>query len=323
MPAIMQRWFSAWLKKRIPAANQQTLSHHSIFILPSGFGLVWVVLIVLLFLFGTNYQNNLVIGMALLLASVFVSTILHSYRNLAGLTLLSTGSTHTYAGQELSIPVKLYATKSLYQLQLSYPHNPELKVDEVSTEPQPRVLAFKTLRRGRVIPGRLMIESRYPLGLCRVWSWLDLNTEHLAFPKPIAGHLGFTSQEGDIGDGGVAPKGVDEYAGLRSYIPGESLKQVAWKQWAQERGMLSKEFTTPEGDPVWLQLPKQIDNAQLEHWLSVLCYQIDELAKNPNQYWGLQLGHIKISPATGQAHRIACLSALACYQAELQGGIDD
>ncbi|WP_037442975.1 DUF58 domain-containing protein [Shewanella mangrovi] len=314
MSRIMQRWFSSWLKRRIPAATQQTLSHHSIFILPSGFGLLWIVLTVLLFLFGTNYQNNLVIGMSLLLASVFISTILHSYRNLAGLTLLSAGSTHTYAGQQLSIPVKLYATKPLYQLQLSFPHNDELRVIEVGQQPQTRVLSFATHQRGPLDPGRMRIESRYPLGLCRVWSWLDLNTQHMVFPAHHNGRLPFSSLDGDSGETGAALKGVDEYAGLRSYIPGESLKQVAWKQWAQERGMLSKEFTTPEGEPVWLCLPSQLDNMALEHWLSVLSFQIDELAKTPNQYWGLQLGQQRIAPSNGQEHRLICLTALALFQ---------
>ncbi|MCH1926824.1 DUF58 domain-containing protein [Shewanella sp. C32] len=316
MPVMLKQWFNRWLNQRIPAAEQQTLSHRSIFILPSGFGLLWIMLVVLLFLFGTNYQNNLVIGMALLLASIFVSTILHSYRNLAGLTVISAGTAHTYAGQQLSIPLKLSAERPLFQLQLSFqPENP-LRVAEVTAEPQQRVVALQTDHRGRLNPGRLRIESRYPLGLCRVWSWLDLNTHHIVFPTHARGQQPLSRLDDDMGSTGKQLSGVEEYAGLRNYIPGESLKQVAWKQWAQERGMLSKEFTTPAGEPVWLTLAANLNQQQLEQQLSLLCYQVDELAKQPNQYWGLALGPLRIAPNQGQAHRLQCLTALACYQQE-------
>ena len=68
--SIKKRW-SAWISRRLPPSAKVTLGHKGIFILPSAFGLVWLALVVLLYLFGTNYQNNLVIGLSLLLASIF------------------------------------------------------------------------------------------------------------------------------------------------------------------------------------------------------------------------------------------------------------
>lgn len=314
LTAWWQRGWRRWLNRRMPAANEQTLSHRSIFILPSGFGILWSLLVVLLFLFGTNYQNNLVIGMALLLASIFISTILHSYRNLAGLTVTATGEAYSYAGQQLSIPIKLSANKPLFQLQLSYQTANPLRVAQVTTEPQTRLVAFDTTIRGQRDPGRLRIESRYPLGLCRVWSWLDLNTSHSVFPAHSAGSVALTAlDDATAGTSGSDLHGVDEYAGLRNYIPGESLKQVAWKQWAQERGMLSKEFSQPAGEPIWLSLSEQLSGERLEQQLSVLSYQVDQLAKQPHRPWGLTLDGKRLGPNIGNAHRIACLAALGCY----------
>ena len=96
---------------------------------------------------------------------------------------------------------------------------------------------------------------------------------------------------------------------------GESLKQVAWKQWAQGRGMLTKEFQQPQGDPVWLRL--RPDAKRLETHLSQLSWQVNKLTQF-EQYFGLHLQNpmgddVLIAPAIGNHHRIACQKAIALY----------
>jgi hypothetical protein len=60
---------AAWLKKRIPAGEEQALSHEKIFIFPSRFGFWFLILAALLFVLGTNYQNNLMRLLCTFLAS--------------------------------------------------------------------------------------------------------------------------------------------------------------------------------------------------------------------------------------------------------------
>ena len=105
-PSIKQRW-SRWISKRLPPQAKVTLSHKGIFILPSAFGFAWLALILLLYLFGTNYQNNLVIGLSLLLGSVFHTCIIYSYKNLAGLTFSAVTPADAYAQQSHSFPILL------------------------------------------------------------------------------------------------------------------------------------------------------------------------------------------------------------------------
>ena len=50
--------------------------------------------------------------------------------------------------------------------------------------------------------------------------------------------------------------GMDEIQGKRPYRSGESLSQIAWKQVAQGRGLVSKEFMTPIPQLCWLELQK-------------------------------------------------------------------
>lgn len=313
----LRQRFNLWLANRLPPASKVTLAHKSVFILPTGFGLLWLFLVLLLFLFGTNYQNNLVIGLSLLLLSLFNTCIIYSYRNLAGLTISSTSSPQAYAGETLVFPVRLYAKYTQFEVLINYPNNQVNLLEKVTNEPVTTLIPFDNSRRGYVSPGRLKIESRYPLGLCRVWSHVDLDNQHIVFASPLdsSGQLTHfdNSHEYVANDQGGHIPGVDEFKGLRQHIPGESLKQVAWKQLAQGRGMLTKEFQQPQGQPQWLTLT-DLSLTDLETRLSKLTNSVDRLSEK-GQIFGLILGDRIIQPSEGEHHRILCLQALALVPA--------
>ena len=105
---------------------------------------------------------------------------------------------------------------------------------------------------------------------------------------------------------------MDEMQGVRPYRPGESLSQIAWKQVAQGRGMVSKEFMTPLPAQCWLELHKT-SGTTLEERLSRLCYQVQTLEQQGVRY-GLLLGQQSIPPGEGNMHQTACLTALALYE---------
>ncbi|MCF1437425.1 MAG: hypothetical protein LPD71_01320, partial [Shewanella sp.] len=110
-----------WLDYKLPPARQHTLSHSGIFILPTTFGIIWLLLVVLLFLFGTNFQNNLIIALSLIMVSIFNTCLIFGYRNLAGLTLKSTKPAQVYAGETLAMPMLLNAKLAGWQIELAYP----------------------------------------------------------------------------------------------------------------------------------------------------------------------------------------------------------
>ncbi|AQS36389.1 hypothetical protein Sps_01220 [Shewanella psychrophila] len=306
-------WWNAWLARRLPPSKQITLAHKSIFILPTGFGLLWASLILLLFILGTNYQNNLIIGLSFLLASLFNTCIIYSYKNLAGLSLSSLPSPQAYAGETLVFPIKLSSKQAQFEVLVSYPNNQVNVVKVIKEEAQLSLLQFNNPSRGRIIPGRLKIESRYPLGLCRAWSHIDLDNQVIVFANPIESHSTLSALDTDdislTLDKGLHVQGVDEFKGLRQHIPGESLRQVAWKQLAQGRGMLSKEFQQPQGQPLWLTLDN-LSAVDIEERISKLTWSIDKLSER-GQIFGLVIGHYKIPPSDGESHRLACQQTIA------------
>jgi len=312
-PSQISRWWSGWLSRRLPPSKEVTLAHKSIFILPTGFGLLWAGLILLLFLFGTNYQNNLVIGLSFLLLSLFNTCIIYSYRNLAGLTLSSNNSPQSYAGETLVFPIKLQAKQAQFEVLLTYPNNQTNIIKVVDEQAFISLVPFKNGQRGRVSPGRLKVESRYPLGLCRAWSHIDLDNQLIVFATPLESKASLTAMETeDIShtlDKGLHIPGVDEFKGLRQHIPGESLRQVAWKQLAQGRGMLSKEFQQPQGQPLWLTLDR-LGAPDIETRISQLTWSIDRLSER-GQIFGLAVGQHKIPPSEGEQHRVLCQQTIA------------
>ncbi|WP_299794447.1 DUF58 domain-containing protein [uncultured Shewanella sp.] len=310
-------WWAQWLNRRLPPATQVTLAHKSIFILPTGFGLFWILLVLILFIFGTNYQNNLVIGLSILLLSLFNTCIIYSYRNLAGLTITASASPQAYAGETIVFPVTLSSVQHQYEVLLNYPDNPIQIVKTVEEEPTQALLPFDNLERGRVSPGRIKLESRYPLGLCRAWSHVNLDNPHIVFARPLPSQSQLKSLDADnehlIDDRGSHVPGVDEFKGLKQHIPGESLKQVAWKQLAQGRGMLSKEFQQPQGKPHWLVI-EDLKASELEKQISELTWTIDKMSER-GEAFGLVIGRRKIAPSVGDSHRVHCLQQLALIPA--------
>ena len=307
------RVFGRWLSRRIPPSSSITLSHKSIFILPTGLGFSWLILITILFVFGTNYQNNLVMGLSFLLFSVFNTCIIYSYKNLAGLSLTRLSSApDTFASQLCYVPVLHSCPNEAFEIHLSFAGQQIEVVKKVSAETTESSLSFNGTVRGKLNPGRIKVESRFPLGLCRVWSHVDLSIEQIIFAKPIKANLPLASLSNDnnVESVGKYVAGVDEFSGLKQYVKGESLKQIAWKQLAQGRGMLTKEFQQPQGTPLWITLDD--NDCNLEVNLSQLSWQVEHLSSK-HQIFGLKLAEATINPDHGEQHRINAQTQLALY----------
>nr|WP_256260891.1 DUF58 domain-containing protein [Shewanella sp. NIFS-20-20] len=97
--------------------------------------------------------------------------------------------------------------------------------------------------------------------------------------------------------------------GLRHYVRGDSLNMVAWKQWAQGKGMQVKQFHQPQGIPQWLTLPPLTGQAK-ELAISQLTYKINELIQQQICV-GLAIDDLRLEPDNSESHRIRCLQALA------------
>jgi uncharacterized protein (DUF58 family) len=309
---LKPRW-NRWLARRIPAANSVRLNQRRIFIIPTRVGLAFSLALLLMLLAAINYQNSLAYGLTFLLASVFVVAILHTYRNLAGLVLKAVGASPVFLGEQARFNLRLESRERAHEaVSLGWPTN-NLHICDVPAEGVSEVqLSQPTLKRGWLRPGRLRVESRFPLGLLVAWSWVDLDQAVLVYPHPVAGELPLTAGADDDEEEGTRAhgQGADDYQGLKSYQPGDSKRRLHWKAYSRGQGLLVKDFASLSGRD--LQLDFEQLSGDVESRLSLLCHWVLQLSER-QQPFALTLPGQHLSVATGEPHRDACLRALALF----------
>jgi len=311
--AYFKQRFKRWLKKRIPAGAKQSLSNKNIFILPTKFGFAYVFSVFILFLLGTNYQNNLIILMSYLFASLFFTTMIYGFLNMSGLQFVYNRQLTSFAKQTVMIPLTVISAKECYATRFAFENNTDTYNDAINVGESSTEIPFQTQTRGMNNPGRLKVSSEYPFGLFICWTHLDFDCEIITYPaKNTFNHLKqHTAQHHGNSTGKHIIEGGDDFGELREYKQGESNAQIAWKQLARGQGRLTKTTQQEVGDTLWLSL-KQLPTASLETKLEILCYLVLDYHKH-NVVFGLNLEAIKIQPSMGSKHRQQCLEALAFY----------
>lgn len=304
--------FEKWLDRRIPPSRAVTLDRRNVFIFPTREGFTFALLLVLLLLGAVNYQNSLVFAFAFLLASLFVIGILHTFRNLSGITIELVGCRAAFAGEDAEFHVGVSrADRRVHEgLCFAWPGSIAQTLDLVEGEAQIKLFVHAP-RRGWLRPGRLLVESRFPLGLLRAWSWIDLDASALVYPRPvIAGRAPMTAGTRDSG-AALVRDGSDDFVGMREYVQGDSLRQINWKRWARGGNLQVKEFGGYADRRLWLDWDS-LPSLDTEARLSRLCGWAVQAARERDDY-GLRIPGITVEPDQGDRHRDRVLKALALF----------
>ena len=318
---IGQRWFQAWLKRRVPAHKKQTLTHRNIFILPTRTGVGFVVLCFLLWLLGTNYQNNLVIATAFLLLSLMLVTILYTYANLSGLTITVSHTRGNHMGQNGNVQLFVSREHSrqheslLLYFDKNLPSHCDL-VDMKTAEVGVNVLLHS---RGWFSPPRLRVTTTFPLGLMVAWSSLDMDTAILTYPEAIAGAAtsdNANAHESETDEITLRQHGQEEFAGLRDYQAGDPIKHIAWRALARGQKLATKLFDDYASQQLWLDW-EDYAGLDREARLSRLCDKALVLSEK-DVVFGLALPNQTLQPSQGEQHLASVLKALALFEWQVE-----
>lgn len=309
--------FGRWLANRNPRGRRILLNQRRLFIFPSRMGLLFALLLLLILLIGINYQNNLAYAVAFLLASLFVVAVLHTYANLAGLSVEAVRAGAVFPGQRSRFSLRLgqRENRPRYALRLSWAKG---ESEEVNLGPgEHRLLHFSLPvgERGWFHPGRLLVESRYPLGLLRCWTWLDLDLAAVVYPAPRdSGETALGAAADGSGGSSLPRPGNEDFQGFRDYRPGDSLRHVHWKGLARGQSMQSKQYHAWASRERWLDW-EDYPGLPQETRLSQLCHLALQWQRR-EQPFGLRLPGSTLQPDRGPAHLEAVLTALALYRRE-------
>ena len=320
MVSAIRHWyrakFNAWLSKRIPPTKVKVLDNRSIFIFPTALGGAYLFVMVLVFLLGTNYQNNVIILLAYVLASVFITVMLQSYFNFKGLSIAAPSKVIGFAKQSLDVVFTLSSDKPKYGLTLGF----EKQTDSLLTvleHSQSVTVSYYAEHRGKFSLGRLKVSSEYSLGLFKTWTWCDFAIQAIVYPqklpiktKSIVHALSDNALESEHGLEYV--DGLDDFHELNTYREGDSLTHVAWKHLARGQGKYTKSYRQPVSQDTWLNI-KDMPSSDLEVKLSYMSYLVTQYTHQDITF-GMSLLQHKIEPAQGKHHGTCCLEALAEFK---------
>ena len=305
----LQRFF----KGEGPQATPLQLHQRNVYILPTRQGLFFTVVLFVMLIGSINYTNSLGYLLTFLLGSLTVVAILHTYRNLLRLQISLGHINPVFQGQQLQIPVVISNPQATarYALEFSFPHQSPHIYDLSPALQQTITLTKLAPARGAHQLERFVIASRFPLGLFRAWAHIEIDQRYLVYPQPVCEQplpdqsLYVHQETGDQGHG------ADDFAGLRNFRAGDSLRHVHWKALARDRGLLTKQFGGDRNDQLWLDW-RMLENMLTEQRLSCLCRWVLDAEEQGYDY-GLWLPGQSITPARGDAHQYHCLKTLALY----------
>jgi len=306
--------FNRWLKRRIPPAREHRLTSRNVFIMPTRFGFVYLIFVVLLFLLATNYQNNVIMLLSYLMASLFITTMMHSFYNVSGITLSADENATGYANQNITFPIKVSLPNKRFDLNFRFDNQPVYHLPRADQGEQSVYVCCSYEKRGVYQPGRLKMSSEYSLGLFKTWTRIDFDQQCIVYPEATSlsnspSHFAGSVKESSRSENSTP--GIDEFFELKPHIAGEPRSRIAWKQFARGQGRLTKHYHQQQGTTCWLKLLDMPDHG-LEKQLQYLCFLINEY-NHAGQIYGLDLGENKVAPSHGEIHFKQCLMALAIY----------
>lgn len=305
----------AWIRRRQGTDDDPVrLEARRIYILPTSLGVGYAAMVFAMVIGGLNFGNNLGLGLAFLLASIGLAAMHHCHGNLAGLELRLAAAESAFAGGEVAYRVLLDngAVTPRPRIELGIGRDLSTVADLPPAGSAEVELRRPAERRGRVPLDRYVVATRHPLGLFRAWAVVHTPHDAIAWPAPASGGRTPPGVQTDTGGAQDHALGDHDFAGLRPFQVGDSLRRIAWKAYARGQGLHTKQYA---GTDVvshvfdWDSLPSLGTEARL----SQLCRWVLD-AHSRGEAYGLRLPGLAIEPKMGPTHRDRCLNALALFE---------
>ena len=304
---LAEQWLPALTRYRRLEPLPIELNRRRIYIAPSGFGLGFSVLLLVMLVGALNYANNAALLLTCLLGAAGTASMLLTFRDLDRLRLASVRAAEAIAGQaaRLTLTFEAPSPRSALRVDLGAGSwafalgtggTAQLQVD------------LPTTRRGWQPVPRVRVWSTWPLGLFRAWSWLYPDHRVLVWPRAEA--AGPPPQVPADDTRWPRLRQGEDVAALRDYRRGDPQRHIAWKASARHELLLAKDFEQPEPRPIWSLDWRQLGALDPEARIARLARWLGEAHAQGRRY-SLWLPSGFIETDGGAAHYKRCLDALA------------
>ncbi|AIF47723.1 hypothetical protein HY57_10835 [Dyella japonica A8] len=310
------RRFRLWAERRLPALTRYRrredlpilLHRRRIYIVPTGFGAAFTLLLLVMLVGALNYSNNAALMLTCLLGATTSASMLVAFRSLNGLRLTGVRHGHAIAGEPMAVQF-VFAGGDHAHASIHMEMDGQTEAFAVAALGETVVaMSLPTAQRGWQPLPRIKLWSNWPLGLFHAWSWIHPDQAVLVWPRPETGGPPPVLPSDD-GKKQRLHQGED-IAALRAYRMGDPQRHIAWKHSARHEQLLVKDFEQPEAQEEWRldwrqlsQLVPEARIARLARWLGEA-----EAVGRPTSLW---LPHEDIGLGHGRSHYAHCMSALA------------
>ncbi|MGH8306740.1 MAG: DUF58 domain-containing protein [Gammaproteobacteria bacterium] len=311
----LNRWIQAWARRRQgPDGDVVRLDRRRIYILPTRQGLLFGATLFVMLLGSMNYSNSMGFMLTFVLTGLGFVAMHACHANLAGLEISAGKAPPVFAGEtaRFHLHVTNPGRAARIAITLSAAAGDTTITGDVEAVDHGSVaVPLATDKRGWLKLDRLVVETTYPFGLFRAWSWMYMNLRVLVYPKPADDFPSLPPPQGGRGGGRHTGRGEEDFSGLRAYRFGDSPRHIAWKASAREQKLLTKQFAGSGEEQRWLDW-EALTELEQEERLSVLCRWV-LMAHAENLNYGLRLLNQQIPVSGGDAHRDRCLKMLALF----------
>jgi uncharacterized protein (DUF58 family) len=316
LPRPIRRYFDTWFNAHNPPSRDAILLHtRRLYILPTRFGYLFGIMLLLLFFAAINYQNSMAFVLTFMLASLGIISLWHTHKNLRDITVSLQIPRPVFCGEfcELKFEVSHANNSRRFAIGIQYADAAPVYLKLEPEAGTTAKLKIPAAHRGQFKPMGITVFTRYPTGLFHAWGWLRFDLPILIYPRPTAN---VKLQQSMIAqyDGQISTSTIegDDFAGLREHRLGESLRHISWKAYAQGKGLLTKTFQGQARPTLWIDW-QLLGEGLLEDKLSFMTALV-LAAENEEQKYGLRLPGTTITQSYGSAHKHACLQALAVFR---------
>ena len=307
--ARLRRRVEGWARPRGPESLPVQFDRRRVYVLPTRFGLFFGLLLLAMGVGALNYNNNPALLLCLLLGGAANTSLLAAHLQLTGLRIGAVGAEPVPAGTPLRLRVHAGAAPGRERRGLRVDLAGAADTLSLADGHGLAVLEVPTETRGWLALDRIRISTTRPLGLARAWAWVWPDAPVLVYPAPEAHGPPLPQGLGAQARMRPHPAGEEPHH-LRAYRRGDPRRAIAWKPSARRGSLLVRAYEQPRGADVLLDW-NAVRELAWEARIRRLARWVDEAEREGRRYALRLPGQPALGPASGAAHRHACLRALA------------
>lgn len=318
LTTVLRERFVAWaLRAKPPEPEPVILNQRRVYVLPTRAGLAFALALLVMLLGAINYNLSLGHALVFLLAGLGLVAIMHTFRNLVGIEVATGRAEPVFAGETAHFALLFHNPRQeeRRRLRIAIEGGSEDFVDIPGGATAATQLGLPAPRRGWLTLPRITVQTTYPLGLIRAWSYAAPAMRCLIYPRPAETAPPLPLAGGDRGGRLQGQRGGEDFAGLRGHQLADPPRHVAWKAAARQgpdAPLLTKLFVGASTDIVWLDWEDTPASADTETRLAILARWVLDAAE-AGLAWGLRLPGSTVPPAGGDDQLHAGLQALALH----------